>query len=436
MLFLSVALVGVIESAAQARQYRALLVGVSRYSPFYNVSPLDSSVNDATGLYETLLADETRWSELQIEVLLDEQARRDAIRLRLRRMAALCGPGDVFVYYQASHGGQSQGLDTYLCTYDGPYTDRELGDDLALFNPATSVVVMVEACNSAGLFKDAAARPVLGEWPFGDNALSRCQAVRSAASVKNDAAAKVWTDHIAFITSSDYDRLSYASRPHGVFTGYLLAAFANPAVDVDGDGQYSFWELYQNAAGRTAAATVVQIAQHFNQPLLEAVAAAAIPGGKYALAAAQQDDEFEPNNDRDTAAALAPTSYSLVARDDDWFRFAHPGGLLLVRTAARNVNLDLFLYQTDGGEAAASATPGSSDEMIEISLPAGDYDVLVRSEGGGTGRYALAVQTPKSGVGLPAAGCGALGSVPLAAGVMAALAAGRTTAYRRNGGTR
>ena len=400
-------LVGLIGSAAEARQYRAVLVGVSRYSPLYNVSPLDSCVNDATGLRDALLADETRWSEFQIEVLLNEQARREAIRLRLRRMAALCGPGDVFVYYQASHGGRSQGFDTYLCTHDGPYTDRELGEDLALFNPATNVVVIVEACNSAGLFKDAAARSSIDEWPFGGNALSRCQAVRGTARSVKDAAARVWTDHIAFITSSDYDRLSYASRPHGVFTGYLLAAFANPAVDVDGDGQYSFWELYQNAAGRTAAATVVQVAQHLNQPLLETLAAAAVPGGKHALAAAQQDDEFEPNNDRASAAPLAAAGYSLTARDDDWFRFDHPGGLLQVRTSSTAVRVDLFVYSSNGVEEAASATPGTGNELLTASLPAGVYHVLVHPEDPATGRYALVIQVPDVTLGLSVPACGA-----------------------------
>lgn len=378
--------------------------------------PLGSCVNDATGFREALLADDTRWSELQITVLLDDQARRETIRQQLRRLASLSRPDDVVVYYQASHGGQSSGFDTYLCAHDGPFADAELGADLAMFDPATNVVVIVDACNSGGLFKDAAAREVAGGWALAGNALSWCQAARStAAAVKGGDAARVSTDHIAFITSCDYDQLSNESRPNGIFTGYLLAALGNPAVDVDGDGQYSFWELYRDAADRTASATVVQIAQHLNQPQLERLAAAAIPGGKYALAAGSLDDEFEPNNDWAAAATIAPTSYGLVARDDDWFRFAHAGGPLLVRTAARSVNVDLFLYQADGGEAAASTTAGSPQEMIEINLPAGYYTLLVRPEGSGAGRYALAVQVPESSVRLPAAGCGALGSVPLAA---------------------
>ncbi|MHC4671713.1 MAG: caspase family protein [Planctomycetota bacterium] len=239
---------------------RALLVGIDHYDPYYGASSLPSCVNDAKGMRDTYLADTPTEN---ITLLTDGQATREAIRNALQSMAYQAGPNDEIVYFHSSHGGQSYGTDTYLCTYNADYTDTELGYDLALFSAGQKVIVIVDACYSGGLYKNA-------EWPlarrimktFKTQKMKQLQA--RGAEVPRDLGA-----NIAFITACNYNQTCDAGAVYSLFTEYLIKAGSVISADSNGDGQFQYWEIYNYAADEASYQNSGQTAQFSNQTLLE-----------------------------------------------------------------------------------------------------------------------------------------------------------------------
>ena len=223
--------------------YHALIVGVNQYLPSYIHANqwLGGCVNDAIGLRGTLLTDTNRWKATRISTLLNSSATETAIRARLRSKASALDAGDVFVYYQSSHGGETSGRNCHLCCYSSSFTDVELGHALARFDSGVKIFVILDACHSAGMFKSKKT----GEWNFVDNVLSAYKETRAKAGDKSKSMG--W--NIAFMTAADYYEVSWStwSGPSD-YTKYLLQTCNKPIEDKDPrDGYYSFWEVHSYA---------------------------------------------------------------------------------------------------------------------------------------------------------------------------------------------
>ncbi len=268
-------------SAAGGRHF-AVLVGINYYATGSN--SLTGCVNDATGLRSALLEDSSRWNSADITLLTDDYATKNNIRASLQWMGRSAGPGDVCVYLQSSHGGQSYGTSTYLVAYDDYYTDTELGMDLASsFDEQTSVIIIVDACHAGGLFKNKGNARVAAEGlnsAFVQNVMAAYHGAKASSAKDGSARSKSLSSNIGFITAADYNETSsdvtspmVFGAAQGLFTGYLLQAFHKMETDTSGDRRLSFWELYAWAAPR---ANQNQTAQTFNQPLLNATIAAAL----------------------------------------------------------------------------------------------------------------------------------------------------------------
>ena len=248
---------------------RALVVGIDEYDLNYGAGSLAGCVNDANGIRDTVLLGDPsqRWAAENVQLLTDAQATKAAVRGALQSLASASTAGDVVVYYQASHGGQTSGTDTFLCANDADYTDAELGADLALFDPEVTVIVVVDACHSGGLFKDAG-------WPFAREVIQAVQATRAARleaeglEVPKDLGAKV-----AFMVACNYDETSAEIDGHGLYTGSVIRACSQASADTNGDGECQFYEIHQHAAAQVAYQSSTQHAQHHNQTVLEAVIA-------------------------------------------------------------------------------------------------------------------------------------------------------------------
>jgi len=256
---------------------------------------LPSCVNDAVGFLTHLRDyDGTKWPERYIAV--DGDATKANIRLNIQHFAGQLVDGDVFVYFQSSHGGQAGGTNTFLCCYDAAYTDDELAADLVSFAAGVTVIVIVDACNSGGLIIDefssaltvsSSALAAPSPWTFGADVLANIADLRQAsgAILKTTGGASV-----AFMTACAYDQWCFAGNPYSLFTKYLLEAFLEG--DADSNTSLSFYELYAYAAPRAKADAVLagyetgyQDAQSYNDTLLQGTAVVEVvplvppPGG-------------------------------------------------------------------------------------------------------------------------------------------------------------
>ena len=239
----------------------ALIVGIDSYA-FWPSLP--TCINDAIGINGALVEDTARWKAAQMSMLTDSAATRTGIRSGLYTLSLLAKPGDLVVYYQSSHGGTHDinQTNTFLATYDGVYEDYELAQDLEAFQAGVNVVIIIDACNSGGLFKGTP-----GDWKFAENVMA----------IYNQRAAmfKAPVANIGWITSSDYNEVSLIHSPaiYSEFTHYVMEAFRGPGDLLPTDGDLSFWELYSYAQPRVDPSMSVQ---RSNDALLTAQIAAAV----------------------------------------------------------------------------------------------------------------------------------------------------------------
>ncbi|RIK68869.1 MAG: hypothetical protein DCC65_01690 [Planctomycetota bacterium] len=249
--------------------HRMVAVGIDQYM---QASPLPSCISDVNGFIEATTADSSRWSSANITKLTDSSATTNGIRTALYNMGQMAQAGDVCVFFQSSHGGQISGTSMALSTYDGDYMDTQFGTDLANWFPnGVKIVVIIDACYSAGLFKDGAGKASAAR---SLNVFTQNVALSFAAGrvAKGGAALdKASSSEIGFITASDFNETSAAGNPYSLFAGKLIDAFRAADSDTNGDGELSFLELFQWAAPRSGSE---QSPQASNESLLGGTIAA------------------------------------------------------------------------------------------------------------------------------------------------------------------
>ena len=359
-----------------------LLVGINDYAPGY-ASSLNCCVNDAEGMRDTVMLGDAagRWPSANIQLLTNSQATKASIRSALQTLAAQAGAGDVVVYYHSSHGGQYVGTSTYICSYNTEYSDTELGVDLARFDSSVSVVVILDTCHSAGMFKSRS-------WAFAENAMAsfRAEKARQFAAA-GLAVPKALGGNIGFMTACDYNELSWESPPHGFFTGAILRACDDASVDANGDGELQFMELHNYAAAETVED---QTAQHLNAALLEGIPALAAPGGT-----GISDDEYEENDIRATAFDLSLHEQTWlsaidglgVQADDDWFKITVAPGYLRVLVDCEfthaDGNIDIALVDSTGSSLATSEGSGDVENIDFVVPESGVYYIRVHQGNAG-----------------------------------------------------
>ena len=184
-----------------------LIVGIDRYNPRYVSNNLGSCVHDAVGFRHQLLMDVSRWPVANCMMLTNSAATKTAIRTKLAALASTATSGDTVVYFQSSHGGtlNEGGTDTYLCTYNDDYEDSELASDLLAFKSGVKVIIVIDACYAAGLFKsDSTASSPVTRWTFARNVTDKMQSLR----VKNVKLSK--DASVGWLTACDYAQESWS----------------------------------------------------------------------------------------------------------------------------------------------------------------------------------------------------------------------------------
>jgi uncharacterized caspase-like protein len=320
-------------AAAASAAHVAVCVGVNEYDTDYvpRKDWLRGCVADAGNLW-TNLTQRGEWTPGSATLLLDGAATKDAIRDAITNAAAAAAPGDVFVYTHSSHGWSEEDetgaytADTGLCAYDGDYADYELAADLAKFPSGAKVVVFVDACHSAGLFKDkhrararsAAASPAPAPFALAERVGAEIDAIRAKEPVRRGSRPKgISSSEIGWVTAADYFQYSFDSEDEvgGEFTLAANRGWRTGACDVapcgDEDGYANFHELWNYAkdiaVGEGPPGTEDYTeAQCFNTDVLRSVRAGWVGDEP------PSDVRFVPIPEQ-TATVGEPLDYTLVA---------------------------------------------------------------------------------------------------------------------------
>ena len=353
----------------KATTYYALMVGIDEYDPAYGASSLPSCVNDAEGMRSAFLVDSARWSSGNITTLTDSSATEAAISSQLATLAATAVSGDVVVYFHSSHGGQSSGTDTFLCAHDASYTDAELAADLANFADGVTVIVIVDACHSGGLFQsaDSGGR---GGWDLAANTMRQLNLRVAKSGTK--------APSIGWITACDYDETCWAGNPYSLFTGYLISAFTNG--DANSDLDVTFRELFDYADPRATADNSGQDGQILNSAVLASTIAVGVSssGGADAY---EHDDSFSGASSINDGDSQTRSIHDLG--DQDYVAFSvSEDSTVTITTAGTSGDTVLVLYDSGQNQLAYDDDGGVSDfSLISEDLSAGNYYIRVYEYG-------------------------------------------------------
>ncbi len=216
-----------------------LTVGLNKYDASYSgATPLKGCVNDAKMMADALKAggiyDRT-------QTLTDEEGKKENIRNAIREHAELLSEGDSFLYYHSSHGSNDPVY--YICAYDTRYTAEELAEDIALFKDGVKVVVILDACNSGGMFEEK--NPAQG---FSDAFFAKLTEIKAKNAAPR---ADVKFSDCLFLCACEKDQDSRDLGENSAFTKGILSFCFSDAADKDKNGLVSFLEVFEKASDFT-----------------------------------------------------------------------------------------------------------------------------------------------------------------------------------------
>ena len=263
----------------------AVVVGCNKYDTEYidSSSFLNGCVPDANHVH-SLITSRGEWDASNVTKLTDSAAKHASILSAIAKAAAAAVPGDTFLYFHSSHGGNyntyfvtntalytdypilfysvdPEGVDNCICSYDADFTAAELASALAAFDPAVNIVVMIDACHSAGMFqyngtpvsqravrRNAAGKALRSADPglFAEAVSAQIGAIRRARGIRA-------ASNVAFVTAANFDEYSYDSQDGdgGEFTTAFIDGVTNGLCDGadygDQDGWATFYEGWNYA---------------------------------------------------------------------------------------------------------------------------------------------------------------------------------------------
>lgn len=249
--------------AGNETNYWAMLTGINEYSSEYGVSSLSACVKDVNDMYDVLRADSTRWTVEKMTKYTDSGATKSAIQSAFASMANSMDQNDVLLYFQSSHGGQYGGYDTFLCMHDGDYTDDEMASDLEQFPSNVKIIIIIDACQSGGLFKSGDDIPA---WNFASNVMRKLNTKLKEKGLEDKGAS------IAWMTACDYNETCSETSDNGIFTKYIVQGLEGSA-ETSGDGYITFKEAFDYADPLATQMNFTQHAQTYNDTTLSSTIA-------------------------------------------------------------------------------------------------------------------------------------------------------------------
>ena len=373
---LNVILLSIIVLSMSPMLYSArygLFVGLDEYQSPGN--RLFSCVNDANGIRNKLLTDTTRWSSANMTTYLNSAGTKSAVRSKIAALSAQAVSGDVVIFYQSSHGMQVSGPSACLVMYDSStsyapsmYQDTEFASDISAFASGVTLIVFIDACFSAGMYKSGGTDETQS-WNFANNVMQALSDIR-----EKSAAPATKSPNIGWITSSDYDETSWAGNPYSLFTGYAIDAFVSG--DANSDGHLTFLEIFNYARPLTLASNPDQSAQKLNDSVLTTIATSVVdPQDIY-----EADDSFATA--KPIASGFSQSRSIHTATDVDYVRFtlSAEANVTILTSGVYGDDTQMTLY--NGTQTQIDFDDDSGDgwfSMINRTLPAGTYYIKIEA---------------------------------------------------------
>ena len=247
----------------------ALFVGINQYT-LSGCSTLPCCIKDVEAMHGDCVL-YGGWSEANCRELTDGLATKSNVRYMLASLAEVAEEGDTVLFYQSSHGGSiGSTADACLCMHDAEYWDYELAEDLMRFGRGVRILIVVDACRSAGLFKNGGetARPF-------DLAARVMKIMQSEMNAVANASIRIRPEDIGWITAADYNQNSVGGSNGSLFTLAMTDAWEDDegTADLDGDRRLDFYELFKAAEMVGANRNPPIIGQCENEPVLKFVTA-------------------------------------------------------------------------------------------------------------------------------------------------------------------
>jgi hypothetical protein len=189
-----------------------------------------------------------------VKTLMTSKATRNAVLNELARAAKTLKAGDIFFLTYSGHGGQlpdrngdeiDDRQDETWCLFDGEVVDDELNDAYTKFAKGVRVLILSDSCHSGTVAKMAYYRGMPKPLPVAtDENPQRYRVMPDTVALKTyrqnkefydpilenvktrDARAQVQAS-VLLISGCQDNQLSGDGAFNGVFTGNLLAAWAN-----------------------------------------------------------------------------------------------------------------------------------------------------------------------------------------------------------------
>ena len=199
-----------------------LSVGYSAYEKNW-VTPLAQSLVDAT-VFKNLCEGHGEFLSRNTRLLRNNEATVEGIRVEMANFAQRTQPGDLFVFYIATHGGDSKVtfhsvFSARLCAYDarGYYFVEALQRDLRAFNSGVAIISIVMACHAKSLIGAIDERPGR-EWI--NSWMASCGFGQCLGN-------------IAWVASCDSSQSSYNSTAHSMFgQAFIADGFGRGCADM------------------------------------------------------------------------------------------------------------------------------------------------------------------------------------------------------------
>ena len=222
--------------------YYALCVGVDLYkNPANNLSCCNPDVNNV--LSACTNSTKGLWYPDNCYRICDSNATLSAVRAQFQSLAGIAQNGDTVLYYQSSHGGND-----VLCLHDKDYSESNFASDLMRFKTGVRVVVLLDACHSASMFKDAdGASSAHGPWNFAANVEAQMAEMREELRAKGAKAINL--PSVGWMTACDVDQYSWGGGSGSTFTMKMVDAWkSTSSTDANGDGYNDFLEIFNVGA--------------------------------------------------------------------------------------------------------------------------------------------------------------------------------------------
>ena len=230
--------------------YYAIIVGIADYPGI--ISDLQYSDDDARDMMDALM-NHSNWKLPNIQLLLNSNATKSNIKNAISLLNGRVNENDVCLFFFSGHGtngldispfDETDGLDEYLCAYDGNIRDDELSSWLGEL-PTTKVIVILDACFSGGQIKgpldgDARVKCLLGTQHGvlkGDGFATDFKRIEGAKDMSQNPGCVVVTASEEGESSWEFPIIS-----NGLFT-YCAVAAINNFADWNLNGELSAEEV-------------------------------------------------------------------------------------------------------------------------------------------------------------------------------------------------